>query len=60
MRNHRDRFFTVRQVLNITFMLLAIVGVVFYLTGPFYLGVAIIMIAVVVKMAESVIRTFNR
>lgn len=60
MRNHRDRFFAVRQVLNITFMLLAIVGVVVYLTGPFYLGVAIIMIAVVVKMAESVIRTFNR
>jgi len=60
MRNHRDRFFAVRQVLNIAFMLLAIVGVVVYLTGPFYLGVAIIMIAVVVKMAESVIRTFNR
>ena len=60
MRHHRDRFFAVRQVLNVAFMLLAIVGVVVYLTGPFHLGVAIIMIAVVVKMAESVMRTFNR
>ena len=53
----RDRFFIVRQILNIVFMLGAVVGVAFYLLKPEELiGVFIILIAMAVKMSECVLR----
>ena len=55
-KSERDSFFAIRNVLNIFFMLLAIVGVVFYLTQQEQVGVIIVLVAMVFKMIECVLR----
>ncbi len=63
-RPKRNVVFFIRQVLNILFMLLAIVGVAMYM-GCFgdgkqeTMGLLVIIMAVFVKMAECVIRVFS-
>ncbi len=51
----RDRFFVFRNILNILFMVGAIVGVVIYLNDH-STGTAIILTAIVVKFTECVLR----
>lgn len=52
----RDRHFAIRQVLNIIFMLMAVVGVCLYLLSDKTVGTIVVLIAIVVKMAECVLR----
>ncbi len=55
-KRQRGPHFAIRQVLNIAFMLLAVIGVVIYLTGDKTVGTIIVLIAMVFKMAECVLR----
>lgn len=48
-----DRTFRLRQTLNIIFMILAVAGIIIYFTVGDFWGKAVIMLAVVVKMAET-------
>ncbi len=53
----RDRFFAVRNVLNILFMLTAIVGVVIYLTqDDRTTGTIIVLVAMAFKIVECGLR----
>lgn len=46
----------VRNILNIIFMIMAIIGVVVYLCNKTYIGTIIILAAMAVKMIECVMR----
>lgn len=52
----RDRFFRIRNVLNIIFMLGAVVGVAVYLFGNRTVGTVIILAAMVFKIVECCLR----
>lgn len=52
----RDRFFLVRQVLNILFMIGAVIGCFIYLKVNDTMGAILIIIAMAFKMAECVLR----
>jgi hypothetical protein len=54
---NKDR---IRQVLNLIFMIVAVVGVVIYLTDDKMKGTIIILIAMCFKMAEASMRMFNK
>lgn len=57
----RDRFFWIRNILNIIFMIGAVVGVIFYFfTQKETLGIIIILTAMFFKMAECSIRIFHK
>ena len=45
-----------RNILNITFMVLAIIGVIVYLCKQTFIGTIIILAAMAVKMIECVMR----
>jgi len=47
---------TVRNILNILFMVGAIVGLVYYFTGHKETGTYIILVSMVVKFAEATLR----
>lgn len=49
-----------RNVLNIIFMVLAVIGVIYYLTKDRMTGTYIILIAMCFKIAESSLRMLNR
>ena len=56
-RETEDRFLPIRQWLNILFMLGALVGViVYFLTDNTTTGTIIILVSMVFKMVESVLR----
>lgn len=56
-REIEDRFLPIRQWLNIIFMLGALVGViVYFLTDNTTTGTIIILVSMVFKMVESVLR----
>lgn len=61
-RNHtnpedkRGRFFVIRQILNLLFMVIAVVGVIIYLTRDEMQGCIVVVIAMAFKMAECVFR----
>ena len=56
-RETEDRFLPIRQWLNIIFMLGALVGViVYFLTDNTTTGTIIILVSMVFKMVESVLR----
>ena len=58
-RETEDRFLPIRQWLNIIFMLGALVGViVYFLTDNTTTGTIIILVSMVFKMVESVLRLF--
>ena len=48
-----------RNVLNIIFMVLAVIGVIYYLTKDRMTGTYIILIAMCFKIAESSLRMLN-
>lgn len=54
--SERGRFFALRQALNLLFMLIAIVGVVIYVTDDEMRGIIVVIIAMAFKMAECVLR----
>ena len=62
MKQHRrderqpDRYLKLRNMLNLIFMLGAIVGVCVYLWGNSTVGTIIILVAMAFKMAECVFR----
>ena len=50
----------IRNCLNIIFMVLAVIGVIYYLTKDRMVGTYIILIAMCFKIAESSLRMLNR
>ena len=52
----KGHHFAIRQILNIIFMVLALIGVGIYIWGNSTTGIIIVLIAMVVKMAECVLR----
>lgn len=58
-RNEKDTTLPLRNILNIIFMIGAIVGVIVYLCGPKETGIYIALVAIVFKMVESAIRFFH-
>jgi uncharacterized membrane protein YoaK (UPF0700 family) len=54
--NGKDRFLMLRQVLNILFMLGAVVGILLYFYQDKTLGTVIILVAMFIKMVECVFR----
>ncbi len=55
-----DKTFHLRQILNITFMVLALVGIIVWFAVSDFWGKAIILLAIVVKMAETCFRLIKR
>jgi archaellum biogenesis protein FlaJ (TadC family) len=51
-----DRYLKLRNLLNLVFMLGAIVGVCIYIWGNSTVGIIIILVAMAFKMAECVFR----
>lgn len=51
--------FKLRQILNIIFMVGAVIGVIVYFAGSHTIGTIIILAAMVFKMAESAIRLIH-
>lgn len=52
----RDRFFKIRNVLNIIFMLAAIVGVAIYLLVSHSTGIIIVIVGMAFKFVECSLR----
>ena len=50
----------IRNVLNLIFMIVAVVGVVIYLTDDRTKGIIVILIAMCFKMTEASMRMFNK
>ena len=59
-RNHRNpdegKLLMLRNILNIIFMICAVIGVGVYLKADHNTGLIIVMFAMVIKFAESAIR----
>ncbi len=54
------RYLKLRNILNIIFMVGAIVGLLMYFYGDRFIGTIVIMIAMAIKIAESIIRMTYR
>lgn len=54
-----DQFLMLRQVLNLIFMIGAVVGVIIFLTGKTTVGTIVILAAMVFKIAECAFRFFK-
>lgn len=54
--NGNDRFIMLRQILNIIFMLTAVVGVAIYLLHSERLGIIIVLASMMFKIIECVLR----
>ncbi|MBR5748057.1 MAG: hypothetical protein IKY01_04630 [Prevotella sp.] len=54
---NKDR---IRNVLNLIFMIMAVIGVIIYLTKDKMTGTYVILIAMCFKMAEASLRMFNK
>ncbi len=52
----KDRFLWLRNILNIIFMAVAVVGVLIYLQSSHSTGIIIILIAMMFKITECVFR----
>ena len=52
----RGKHFKLRNVLNIIFMVLAVIGVIIYLMVNDTIGIVVVLFAMVFKMAETVLR----
>jgi len=64
-RSHRneqkpDKMLKLRNILNISFMALALVGVIIYFAANETIGTIIILVAMVIKMAECCIRMIHK
>lgn len=58
-QDNTDKFLKIRNILNIIFMIGAIVGVIFYITSSHTTGIIIIMSSMVFKIAECCLRFFR-
>lgn len=56
----RDRFFVLRNTLNILFMLGAVVGVAVYYKRSEQIGTYIILVSIVFKLVECCVRMLKR
>ena len=57
----RDNLFKVRNILNIAFMLLAIVGIILWnFMDDHTIAIIVLLIGVVLKIAEVCIRLFHK
>lgn len=54
-----DQFLMLRQILNLIFMIGAVVGVIIFLTGRTTVGTIVILSAMVFKIAECAFRFFK-
>lgn len=52
----RGKFFLLRQILNVIFMLVAVAGCVVYVKVDYRMGAVIIIIGMAFKMAECALR----
>ncbi len=52
----KGRFFKLRNILNTTFILLAIIGMAIYFYSDQFIGGAILVACVFIKLAECVLR----
>ncbi len=52
----KGRFFKLRNILNIIFIILAIIGMVIYFYSDQFIGGAILITCVFIKLAECVLR----
>ena len=50
----------IRNILNLIFMIMAVVGVIIYLTKDRMTGTYVILIAMCFKIAESSLRMLNK
>ena len=55
-QKERGKFFVIRQILNVMFMIGAVIGCVFYVKFDERMGAILIIIAMAFKMAECVLR----
>lgn len=55
----RGRFFKTRTILNIIFMIGALIGVILYFAVGKTVGTIVILVAVVFKITESILRFFH-
>lgn len=56
---NKGRFFKIRNILNIAFILLAITGMVIYLYSNHFIGGAILIASIIIKFSESVLRIMH-
>lgn len=54
--NNDDRFFKIRNILNIIFILGAVIGVLLYVYSSQTVGTIIILISMVFKIIECILR----
>jgi hypothetical protein len=62
-RHHKHpagRFIMLRNILNIAFMIIAIAGVVIYLSSSAFIGVVVVGIGMLIKMTEFCIRFIDK
>lgn len=59
LNDGRDQFLMVRQILNLIFMIGAIIGVIIFLTGNQVTGTIVILASMVFKIAECGFRFFG-
>ena len=55
-----DRFFMVRNILNIIFMLGAVVGVLLYYLSSHAVGTFVLLCAIIFKVAECCLRLLRK
>ena len=56
----RDRFFKIRNILNIIFMLGAVVGVLLYYLSRHAVGTFVLLCAIIFKVAECCLRLLRK
>ena len=59
LSGNQDKFLKIRNILNIIFMIGAIAGVLIYFYADRPTGTIIILVAMVFKMIESILRFFH-
>lgn len=59
LNSDNDQFYMIRQILNLIFMIGAIVGVIILFTGSRTVGIIVILVAMVFKIAECAFRFFG-
>lgn len=56
----QDKFFKIRNILNIVFMIVAVAGLVVYYTLDHTAGIVTILTSIVFKLAECCLRLFRK
>ncbi len=56
---NKGRFFKLRNILNLVFIILAVVGMIIYFQSNSFIGGAILVVSVIIKFAESVLRLMH-